>query len=300
MLVDSNGRMNQLLVVMDNEFWDNAEGTALQDALREDVYGLPQKEPQFNITHVEVNGFGHLFKRSKSILIVGLGATSEFTIQRDVYAKPQTIVKLIEPDKESLLKTIEEKKAHIVQIFKNEDLKAVQYRLRKNQFDISKLNTLQNLGVSMQIPGAYKLVDDTGDFLWLRQHVRDGQNTNLLVYEMPITSQEDEDGLNILTTRDFIGEKYIPGEKEGMYMITEAAYPPQVLSTKIDEKKAYQTRGKWEVKNAFMAGPFLSYTIVDKPNNRLVVIEGFTYAPATNKRDYMFEIEAVLKTVKLN
>lgn len=151
----------------------------------------------------------------------------------------------------------------------------------------------------MQIPDAYRLVDDTGDFLWLRQHVRDGQTTNLVVYEIPINSQDDEDGKNILKTRDTIGKKHIPGAKEGMYMITEKAYIPQIIATELDGKKTFQTRGKWEVKDAFMAGPFLSYTIVDKPNNRLVVIEGFTYAPATNKRDYMFEIEAVLKTVKI-
>ncbi len=123
---------------------------------------------------------------------------------------------------------------------------------------------------------------------------------NLLVYERPINSLEDEDGKHILSTRDTIGKKYIPGAKEGTYMITEAAYEPQIILTELDGKKAYQTRGKWEVKDAFMAGPFLSYTVVDKPNNRLIVVEGFTYAPASNKRDYMFEIEAVLKTLKIN
>ena len=40
-----------------------------------------------------------------------------------------------------------------------------------------------------------------------------------------------------------------------------------------------------------MAGPFLSYSVVDKPNNRIIVVEGLTFAPGINKRDYMFEIE---------
>lgn len=298
-LVDSNGRMNQLLVVMNNDLWDEQAGEELNLALNEDVHGLPQKEPQFNVTHVEVNGFGHLFKKSKSILIVGLGEKSEYSIQTNIYAKPQTIVKLIEPSKEELVKSIQEKRAKIVKVFKDEDLKAVQYRLKKKQFDSKKLSTLGKLGVSMQIPDAYRLVDDTGEFLWLRQHIRDGQQMNLLVYELPINSADDENGRNILLARDEIGQKYIQGEKEGNYMITEAAYKPQTLATTLDGKRAYQTRGKWEVKGEWMAGPFLSYTVVDKPNDRLVVVEGFTYAPATNKRDYMFEIEAVLKTVKV-
>jgi len=49
-----------------------------------------------------------------------------------------------------------------------------------------------------------------------------------------------------------------------------------------------------------MAGPFLNYTVIDKANNRLVVVEGFTYAPSINKRDFMFELEAILKTLKIN
>ncbi|MDH5413846.1 MAG: DUF4837 family protein, partial [Flavobacteriaceae bacterium] len=94
-------------------------------------------------------------------------------------------------------------------------------------------------------------------------------------------------------------KKYIPGQFDGTYMITEAAYAPFTKKTQINGKPSFETRGKWEVKGDFMAGPFLNYTIVDKENNRLLVLEGFTYAPSVNKRDYMFELEAILKTLKV-
>jgi len=48
-----------------------------------------------------------------------------------------------------------------------------------------------------------------------------------------------------------------------------------------------------------MAGPFLNYTVIDKANNRLIVVEGFVFAPAVNKRNYMFELEAILKTLHI-
>ncbi|MGB5662028.1 DUF4837 family protein, partial [Eudoraea sp.] len=54
------------------------------------------------------------------------------------------------------------------------------------------------------------------------------------------------------------------------------------------------------IQNYPMAGPFLTYIINDKANNRKLILEGFTFAPATNKRDYMFELEAILKTVQFN
>ena len=53
------------------------------------------------------------------------------------------------------------------------------------------------------------------------------------------------------------------------------------------------------MKNDWMSGPFLNYAIEDKINNRYVVLEGYAYAPSVNKRDYMFELEAILKSVKI-
>ena len=98
---------------------------------------------------------------------------------------------------------------------------------------------------------------------------------------------------------EIIGKKYIPGQIEGSYMITEEAYTPHVFEIEMLGRKTFETRGKWEVKDMYMAGPFLSYSVVDKPNNRIVVVEGFTFAPSIKKRDYMFELEAILKTLKI-
>jgi hypothetical protein len=143
------------------------------------------------------------------------------------------------------------------------------------------------------------MVEDDGDFIWYRQHLYGGNSMELISYTLPIESEDDRLGNNIVAARAMIGKKYIPGEIEGSYMITEEAYTPHIFHVELDQKKAYETRGKWEVKDMYMAGPFLSYTVVDEANNRLVVVEGFTYAPAINKRDYMFELEAILKTLKI-
>ncbi len=122
----------------------------------------------------------------------------------------------------------------------------------------------------------------------------------LISYTVPITSKDDTNGNNLVAIRNAIGEKHIPGQIEGSYMITEEAYTPHIFEVTLNEKKAFEMRGKWEVKGVYMAGPFLSYTVVDTIHNRLVVVEGLTYAPSINKRDYMFELEAVLKTLEIN
>jgi hypothetical protein len=179
----------------------------------------------------------------------------------------------------------------------------LQTLFKKQKLDDSKYKTLQNLNISLTIPDSYRTVDDTGDFLWLRQHLQSGiargaGNNNILVYSLPLQA-EDSIADSIIGMRDAIGEKYIPGSKEGMYMITEAAYTPFTVETEIKNRKAFETRGKWEVKNDFMAGPFLNYAIVDKKNNRLLVVEGFTYAPSVNKRNFVMELEAIAKSVEI-
>ena len=81
-------------------------------------------------------------------------------------------------------------------------------------------------------------------------------------------------------------------------MITEKAYKPFFYKTKKENKLLYITKGTWEVYNDFMAGPFINFFIEDLNNNRWVVIEGFTFAPSTKKRDYMFELETILNTIE--
>lgn len=299
-LVDSNGLMNQVLVVIDYDLWKGVEGKAVKNVINEPVVGLPQKEPHLDAIQIPTDAFKNLFLSQKSILYVSIGNKNEFTIRTDIYARPQTIITITATDSESLVAEIENRKEEILATFRDFDINATQYRLRKKQFNTKKLTTLDNLGISLQIPSKYRLVDDTGEFLWLRQHLYEGQSMNLLIYELPINSIEDEEGKNINSVRDTIGKKFIPGQFDGSYYITEQAYTPQTNPIELAGLKGFETLGKWEVKNDFMAGPFLNYTLVDKANNRLLVLEGFAYAPAANKRNYMFEIEAVLKTLKMN
>ena len=57
-------------------------------------------------------------------------------------------------------------------------------------------------------------------------------------------------------------------------MITEKYFSPYLGTTTIDGKKAFESRGIWEVHNDYMAGPFINYIIDDKKNNRQLVLEG--------------------------
>ena len=82
-------------------------------------------------------------------------------------------------------------------------------------------------------------------------------------------------------------------------MVTEEAYSPYFSKTILVGNKTYETKGTWQMKNDFMSGPFINYVIFDKLHRRLLVLEGFCYAPSKEKRDLMFELESIIKSIQI-
>ena len=300
----SGGTFNKVLIVATGSIWAGDVGNELRKSFGKLMVGLPQPERTLSVDQVAPNGFNAMMKRDRNILVLEVSDKESFSKLYNKYAAPQTVVYVSAKDKEGLTAMLKKHSQEIIKIFKDSDIKLLQTVFKNKRVDDSKYKTLQNLNVSLTIPEEFRTVDDTGDFLWLRQHLTSGiargaGSNNILVYSLPL-QDETKVADSIISMRDAIGEKYIPGSREGMYMITEAAYTPFTVDTEILGNKAYETRGKWEVKNDFMAGPFLNYAIVDKKNDRLVVIEGFTYSPSVNKREFIFELEAIAKSVQIN
>jgi len=303
-LPGSTGSFAKVLVVIDNSKWQGDIGKEIRQTFGKLQVGLPQPEKLISTAQVAPHGFTSMLRATRSVFIVEVSDTTGIKVMHNRFSSPQTVVYATAKDNDELLKLLQEKNQEIIDVFRDADIKQMQGVFKKKRLDDSQYKTFQNLNVSMTIPKEFRTVDDTGDFLWLRQHLQSGiargaGNNNILVYSLPL---QDEDSIadGIISMRDAIGEKYIPGAKEGMYMITEAAYTPFTVETKIKDNKAFETRGKWEVKNDFMAGPFLNYAIVDKKNNRLLVVEGFTYAPSVDKRNFVLELEAIVKSVVIN
>lgn len=301
-LPDSNGRINELLVVLNEKDWEGNIGNEVRKTLAEPVLGLPQPEPQFDVFQVNDKAFSSMFKASRAILHIYNNANKKgIRIEKNQYASPQRVVSISGKNSEDIVEIINKNKDTILKVFNQLGIESVQKNISRKYWETSNIKTFEKQRYSVKIPSNYRRVDDNGDFLWYRHRLsRESNSIEFISYTLPISSPEDEQGKTIIKNRDFIGKKYIKGETEGSYAITEEAYTPHTFPTKLAGKKAFETRGKWEIKGPYMAaGPFINYTVVDKENNRLIVLEGFVYAPAINKRDYIFELEAIIKTLKI-
>lgn len=296
-LTNSSGNINNVSVVVDNENWEGSIGEALRNNLAAPVDGLPQDEPLFSLNQMPPEAFKGFVRKNRLFVKIEEGKEAGFKVFNDPFAQPQSGVLITGQNKQEIVEQINENSERIVKTFKNTEIKEKQRRIRKSLKDDSKLK--EQLGISMKFPTAYRYAVENEDFFWIRKDIPKGM-MEIMVYEVPMNVIEKDTNIiaNIIRMRDSIGEAHIPGPVEGSYMITEEAYAPYLFHSELDGKFAYETRGTWEVKNAFMAGPFLNYAVRDSVNNRYVILEGFAFSPATAKRDNMFELEAILRSAE--
>lgn len=300
-LPESSGNINNLSVVIKNELWQGSIGEAIRDVLAAPVDGLPQDEPLFSLSQIPPQVFSGFATKNRTVLKIEKGEdkSAEVKFAKNVFALPQKVVLITGQTDAEIIAELEANKDKIIDAFKNEEIKEKQRRINLSPLKIDQLE--EALSLKMKVPSAYRIAKNEGKFFWLRKDITTGTQ-NIMIYELPLQALKQDDSLvsQIIKIRDSIGQVHIPGPTEGTYMITEQAYAPYLFHTTINDKPTIETKGIWDVKNAFMSGPFLNYIITDKANNRLVVVEGFTFAPSVEKRDYVFELDAILKSIKLD
>lgn len=298
-LLDSSGKINDVSVVLDNDMWDGSVGEAIRNVLASPIYGLPQDEPIFNINQIPTSVFSGFITRNRTILKIEIGKDSDITFNDNVYAQPQKVIVVSGKTKQDVIKVLLDNSIKIIETFKNIEISAKQSQIKKSLYNDKSLQ--EKLGLSIKFPTAYRIAKNDDSFFWIRKDVNTG-TLNLMVYELPFDAIQRSDStvIQIVKIRDSIGEMYIPGPAEGSFMITENAYTPFHSETILDNKPTLETKGLWDVKNAFMSGPYINYAIEDKINNRWVIAEGFAFAPSVEKRNYMFELEAIIKSIKIN
>ena len=293
----SSGNINTISVVMPNLLWETEVGDAVRAAFAFPTEGLPQQEPLFDLRQMPPEVFTGFARSSRTILWVGFGNEVVIRTDKNSYARPQQMAVLSAPDTETLVEIILSQSTSIIKSFKQGEIAERQRRIGKS---ILKHNALkERFGINLTLPSAYSVFKEDENTVWFQREIQKG-HVNLLVYELPKDTPIDwENPLqDVIRVRDSVGKAFVPGRLEGTHLITEEAYKPYVYYTKIGGLPAIETRGTWEVKGDFMAGPFVQYLLHDEATNRHLVLEGFVFAPSTAKRDYIFETEAIIRSIE--
>ncbi len=293
-LPDSNAKINHLTVVMPKKSWSGALGNKTRVLLESPYEGLPFDEPQFTLNYLPPKVFSGFARNSRNILWFVKDTLGRFQLTEDMMAQPQTVAMVRGEDDDVQAYFLEENielfKAVLTEKERKEKIRRIKKSLTKNR-DLQK-----RFNISLVFPTAYKKIKDTTNFVWIQKEIPKG-HMNLIAYSLPLSGLMGNIKKRIPKIRDSIGKAYIPGRLKGSYMITEEAYRPYYYKTQKEGRLTYMTKGTWEVANDFMAGPFVNFMIRDTIRKRWIVIEGFVFAPASSKRDQIFELNTILDAV---
>ena len=291
LLPASSGNINNVSVVSSDELWDGAVGDIIRENFGRPIYGLPQIEPVFSLSHIPSKVFSGFATKSRTILKVDISEKEGVFNFKNTYASPQRIIQITANSVDKIIEIINENLNSIYSTMYLNEIREKQRRISKN---LNQTQAIKNsTGLTLRFPSAYRVAKVDSNFVWIRRDIETG-SVNLF-----ISRYNDKNNSSILKIRDSISKHHIPGPVENTFMSTDPIYTPSSQQISIRGKQILETRGLWEIKGQFMAGPFLNYKFESNTKqDEYIMLDGFVYSPGSSKREYVFELEAIMRSLK--
>ena len=312
LLTSATGSIYECLVVS-----NAAVQSPVCETMGGDMYGLPQMEPYFTVTHVTTGQFDDFLKSTRNVLLVDVNEHKYTQVQakmnRDVWSTPQAVVRIQAPDNDSFLAYWREHGEAIRSWFVREEL-ARQNRFLRASTNKDARTKLLKQGYDMLIPEDFVLVEsgkwkvesgDSVDVVWCCNN-KGPMRKDVIVYSYPYTAQEQFGNEAIIAMRNDIMGQLVTAQVPGSHMGTEMKHFPPVtqqvpaLRDSVGGFYAMETRGLWKIEDGeAMGGPFVSLTRLDQVNGRVVTAEAFLFAAGQKKRNALRQLEAILYTLEM-
>jgi Domain of unknown function (DUF4837) len=296
-LRSSSGDINTIAVIMNDALWNGEVGDSLRNKLAVPVFGLPQEEPLFTINQYPDKLAEGFITDSRTIVVVKKGTATKFEIKTNQYAAPQTVFHLTGTTTDTLLYLLEKHSPEMIKRIKDSEILANQKLISESLLNPKIFEN--KFHIQLDVPSNFEYALQRPRFIWLKKEIVSG-SMSLLLYQVPLNTIQTKNPIaSIIRMRDSIGKLYIKGREAQNPMITGEGYAPYWFSTTVANRPAFESKGTWQLRNDFMSGPFINYVIFDKEYNRIMVLEGFCYSPAAEKRNAMFELESIIKSVQI-
>lgn len=298
---NATGFAYEIVVTMDKAAWDGPAGKAIKSELTSAVQGLPSAEPAFKVTYASPDHFDGLLTYVRNILIVKIDKSVytkvSLSYDKDRWAKNQVVMTLTAPSAEAITEYVDANPRSISNFFTKVESKRTIGLLDKEYSSVVMEHLKNAFDVSLKVPANMTYFRDTTGFFWASNNANTGR-TDIVVYDFPYTDPNTFTGDFLIAKRDSVMKANMPGKFPNSYMSTNkelVTYTPET----INGKYSGVLRGLWQMEGDMMGGPFVSHARLDEKNNRVVVVEGFVYAPETDKRNFMRRIESALYTLRL-
>lgn len=300
---NATGLAYEVVVTMNPDTWNGEVGEAIKADLASEVLGLPQSEPAMRITYVRPTDFNGLLTYVRNIFILNIDpqlyTQTTVSYERNRWANGQLVITMNSPSKEEVIEYANSHPRILVDFFVKEEMARATEQFKKS-YNAHVYNTVkEKFGAEIKVPENLSYSRDTTDFFWASNNAGTGR-MDIVVYSFPYRDTNTFTAEYLINKRDSVMKLNMPGSFPNSYMTTSTNYVmPSYTAISVNGKYTGVLRGLWRVEGDMMGGPFVSHARLDEVNNRVIVAEGFVYAPETNKRNYIRRIEAALYTLVL-
>mgnify|MGYP003636364255 FL=1 len=193
-LSSSSGNINSLSVVADNNLWASRIGDEIRDVFSAEVIGLPQQEPLFTMRQIPPMVFTDFATKNRTVLKIERDSFADTKILKNVYATPQTVVVISGNSAKEIVDEIKKNAERIISTFKSTEIKEQQRRMGKSLFEDKSIEDA--LGLTINMPSAYRIAKQDENFFWLRRDIKNG-DANLMIYQTSLDAVSDgENAIN--------------------------------------------------------------------------------------------------------
>ena len=292
----SVGIASEVLVIMDKAVWPQDIQDSVRSMLSIPQPCLNQGEPMFDVLLLDEQFFQADKQRHYNIVhfIATQDDSATCDISKGIYANPQIYVEVKGKDLYACLQAFVDHQDEIRTALYENDIKKIEAAYETILNVELQRRIKEKFGILLTVPKDYSVAREGDNFLWIayRTAVND---RFVMIYRSDSTVITKESMIN---DRNDFCRKFIEGEKDNVHpVVTRLADLPDARPMQLGSKIGMEMRGLWETENDFMGGPFYHFSYVNA-QNKCISVDGFVYAPNEPKRDYLRQVEAIVKSVK--
>lgn len=310
LMKDATGTTGEVVVVTDPKSLRNTHIIdTVKDHFERLMHGLPQPEKFFKVFKIDTENFGSIFKYHRNVLIITFDPNTprEGTIvKQDSWARGQIVVEVLTKDLNSFYRYFNTNKYNIEAFFWNKEMERMALEFNKIKSPVVMDDIKESCGLSVTVPEGFYTVKSVPGFVYARHTAykslgkdMNGQiDRGILVATIPFKSNSIFTVSGAMHVLDSLTKKYVAGAKDSSYMTSERRIPFDSTALNINKEYALMVRSLWRMKGEFKGGPSLTLVTYNRKKNQIIFLNGFVYAPSFNKRNYVFQMEGILRSVK--
>lgn len=302
MVVSATGSIYECLVVSPTAVYD-----PIKEVMAADMPCLPQMESYFTTMHVTPAKFDNYLKPTRNILWADIDSVRysqvKAKVSQDPWSHPQVMYHIQAPSTQAFLAYWNNHGEEIRAWFVDQEIKRQIsfYRASTNKQARERLR--KRCACDILIPEDYRLIMDTTlqvdkqpvELIWCCNN-KGPMRRDIVVYTYPYISTRTFTLDYLCQQRDKVLGQVVTASVPGSYMGTEyRIFPPQ-LEVK---KDAYEVRGLWKILGGeAMGGPYVSRTVLDSTQTKVITAEVFLFAAGQKKRNALRQGEAIICSMR--